>query len=201
MRRTAKRRKNRQANAWLVCGAMLLLMFIVVLGFALRGGYDTFMRAVYPIKYTDTVKQACEDFNVSESLVYAIIRNESDFDPQALSVADTRGLMQVTKTGLEWAQIRADEFDGVTVDGLYDPVVNIRCGVYIMSLLFEEFDSEQAVIAAYNAGIGNVQEWLADESYSADGITLHTVPFEETRHYIRRVTASRDMYQAYYELS
>ena len=200
MRRSSRRQSNRQARAWLVCGAVLLTVFSVLLTFALRGGYDTFVRAVYPMKYTETVEQACADFGVSESLVYAILRNESDFDPNALSVADARGLMQVTQTGLEWAQMRIDEYDGVTVDGLYDPTVNIRCGVYILSLLFEEFDNEQTVIAAYNAGIGNVQSWLTDEAYSADGITLHTVPFGETRRYIRRVTSSKEMYQTYYEL-
>ena len=108
--------------------------------------------------------------------------------------------MQVTQTGLEWAQIRTDEFDKIKARDLYDPDVNIRCGVYLLSLLFEQFHSEQAVVAAYNAGIGNVEEWLEDPAYSSDGTTLHTVPFEETRHYIDRVLSSKHIYQSYYQI-
>jgi len=146
------------------------------------------------------VMQACEDFDVEPSLVYAIMRTESKFNEQAHSTADAMGLMQITEISLEWMQYRSDEFKAYSVDQLYDPYVNIRCGVYMLCLLEEQFESEQAVIAAYNAGIGIVQEWLASEEYSSDGVTLHTVPYDETRAYISRVQSAKAIYEDYYQL-
>lgn len=183
-----------------LAAVLFLTVAVAVLCFALRDGYDLYVRSVFKLEHYDTVMQACDDFDMQPSLVYGIMRAESGFDEDAHSIADARGLMQVTQTGLDWAQIRSDEFDDVTVEDLYDPHVNIRCGVYILSLLFEEFESEQAVLAAYNAGIGNVEEWLTDTDYSFDGKTLHTVPFGETRHYIKRVQFSKGIYQDYFQI-
>lgn len=194
------RRKRRASRLWVAISVVILIGLAVLLFFGLRGGYDAYIRSTFELEHYDTVMGACEDFGMTPSLVYGIIRTESGFDERAHSVADARGLMQVTQTGLEWAQIRSDEFDDVTVDDLYDPAINIRCGVFLLSLLFEAFDSEQAVIAAYNAGIGNVENWLEDPAYSHDGITLHTVPYEETRNYIDRVTSSKGIYQNYYQI-
>lgn len=194
------RRKQKKRTGLMLITLLLLTALTVLLFFGLQNGYDRYLRSTFELEHYDTVMQACEDFGMTPSLVYGIIRTESGFDERAHSHADAMGLMQVTETGLEWAQIRTDEFDDVTVDDLYTAEVNIRCGVFLLSLLFEQFDSEQAVIAAYNAGIGNVEDWLADTAYSDDGITLHTVPFEETRHYIERVTSSKRIYQNYYQI-
>ncbi len=199
-RRKTSSRKARRKGCLAVLSLLVLAGLAALLFFGLRDGYDTYIRSTYELEHYDTVMKACDDFGMTPSLVYGIIRTESGFDERAHSVADARGLMQVTQTGLEWAQIRTDEFDEFTVEDLYDPTVNIRCGVYLLSLLFEEFDSEQAVIAAYNAGIGNVEGWLTDPAYSDDGLTLHTVPFEETRNYIKRVNSSKEIYQNYYQI-
>ncbi len=199
--KTSRRRRKRQKRTGLIVISLLLLSVIAILVFfGLRRGYDTYIRSTFELEHYDTVMQACNDFGMTPSLVYGIIRTESSFDERAHSHADAMGLMQVTQTGLEWAQIRTDEFDEVTVKDLYDPDVNIRCGVYLLSLLFEQFDSEQAVIAAYNAGIGNVEGWLEDTAYSHDGTTLHTIPFEETRNYLDRVTSSKRIYQNFYQI-
>lgn len=195
-----KRRKRKPRTGLLLISILLLTALSVILFFGLQNGYDRYLRSTFELEHFDTVMQACEDFGMTPSLVYGIIRTESGFDERAHSHADAMGLMQVTETGLEWAQIRTDEFDDVTTADLYNADVNIRCGVYLLSLLFEQFDSEQAVIAAYNAGIGNVEEWLADTAYSHDGTTLHTVPFEETRNYIDRVTSSKRIYQNFYQI-
>ena len=195
-----KRRKRKPRTGLLIISILLLTVLSVVLFSGLQNGYDRYIRSTFELEHFDTVMQACEDFGMTPSLVYGIIRTESGFDERAHSHADAMGLMQVTETGLEWAQIRTDEFDDFTVADLYTADVNIRCGVYLLSLLFEQFDSEQAVIAAYNAGIGNVEEWLTDDTYSSDGVTLHTIPFEETRNYIDRVTSSKRIYQTYYQI-
>jgi soluble lytic murein transglycosylase len=53
-------------------------------------------------------------------------------------------------------------------------------------------------LAAYNAGWGNVRKWLRDEAYSADGRTLHTIPFKETENFVKRVNAATDKYRELY---
>lgn len=196
-----RRRRKKRANPLLGIVAFLMMAAVaVILVLVLRGGYHTLMRSTYELAHQETVMKACEDFDVEPALVYAIMRTESKFNENALSSAEAMGLMQVTEISLEWLQYRSDEFKAYTVDQLYDPDINIRCGVYMLNLLEEQFESEQAVIAAYNAGIGIVQEWLQDEAYSSDGVTLHTVPYDETRAYIERVQDAKAIYEDYYQL-
>ncbi len=199
-KRTRRRRKRRNPLVY-IFSFLLLIALGIVLCFALRGGYNTFIRSTYKLEHYDTVMQACTDYDVDPALAYAIMRTESKFDENALSSANAKGLMQVADITLEWLQFRSDEFDNVSPDQLFDPVTNIRCGVYTLSLLEELFDSEQAVIAAYNAGVGAVQGWLEDPAYSSDGVTLHTIPYEETRAYVERVQSSKAIYTEYYHLS
>lgn len=202
-KRTSKRRKKKTSplkTALCLLLTVALVVAVVAASNALRNGYDNYIRATYKLEHESIVRDACATYDISPSLAYGIIRTESGFDEQALSSADAMGLMQVTQTGLEWAQLRSDDFDDVSVLDLYDPEVNIRCGVFLLHLLFEQFGSEQTVIAAYNAGLGNVQNWLADSAYSSDGKTLHTIPFTETRDYVDRVLASKAIYQQYYHL-
>lgn len=195
-----RRRKKRPSPVVYALSVALLIVLITAVSLCLRGGYDTYVRSTFELEHYDTVLQACEDYGVEPSLVYGVIRTESGFDEQAVSSADAKGLMQITESALEWLWLRSDEFDEVTADDLFDPETNIRCGVYMLSLLFEQFDSEQAVIAAYNAGLGNVEKWLADGTYSSDGVTLEAIPFEETRDYVERVQTSKAIYESYYHL-
>lgn len=201
MRRPASKTARSPRSSFLTgLGLLLPVAAVIAMGFALRGGYETYVRSTYEIEHFDTVMAACADFDIDPALAFGIIRTESRFDENAHSSADARGLMQITDVALEWVQLRSDEFDEVTVDDLYDPVINIRCGVYLLSLLFEQFDSEEAVIASYNAGNGKVEEWLANSAYSSDGIHLDTIPYEETRHYVSRVLSSKEIYTYYYHI-
>lgn len=200
----AKRRSRRKKR--LMMGLAVLLVIATAVGVlaiawtAMDAGYDTYIKSTYTLEYYDTVIAACEQYDVSPSLVYAVIRTESKFDPNAVSSADARGLMQLTAVALEWIRLRSDEFDDVTLDQLFDPATNIRCGVYFISLLQEQFSDEQTVVAAYNAGLGKVRDWLGDSTYSDDGKTLHTIPYAETRSYVKRVASSKAIYQEYYQL-
>lgn len=195
-----RRRKKRYHPLVFILPVLLIAGLVALLITAIGSGYDAYVKSTYKLHYYDEVSAACEDFGVDEALAYAIIRTESKFDPEALSSADARGLMQITQITLEWAQLRADEFDDLTIDDMYTPAHNIRCGVYVLSLLEEQFSDESTVIAAYNAGIGIVGEWLEDPAYSSDGVTLHTIPYEETAAYVKRVTSAKAIYQEYYGL-
>lgn len=200
MARRRSLRRYKRLLTWLFTAAFMIGLIVLVVA-AMNRGYDTFVKSTHTLKHYATVTEACEKYDVPPSLAYAIIRTESGFDPKAQSRVDARGLMQVTESGLAWIHQRSDEFDDVTVDKLYDPDINIRCGVYVLSLLRQEFDDDATVAAAYNAGIGTVWEWLENDAYSDDGKTLHTIPYDETRSYVKRVATSRKIYQKYYHLA
>ncbi|MBR5134763.1 MAG: lytic transglycosylase domain-containing protein [Clostridia bacterium] len=195
-RRRFRRRLGKLLFALVLIAGLALLVFK-----ALDRGYDVYVESTYTLEHYETVEAACEQYGVPMSLAYAIIRTESGFDETAHSTADAYGLMQMTQTGLDWIRQRSDEFDDVTVDDLYDPQTNIRCGVYYLSLLRAEFENDDTVAAAYNAGIGKVWAWLDDPACSDDGKTLHTIPYKETRTYVKRVASSRALYQEYYHLT
>ena len=81
---------------------------------------------------------------------------------------------------------------------LYDPQVNVEYGVYFLSILWEEYDDETVILSAYNAGMGNVDQWLSEEEHSSDGVTLHDIPYGETEQYVKNVLESQEMYRRLY---
>ena len=175
-----------------------LLVAVVLVIVGLRVAIPRVLRAAYPDTYRGEVLAAAEEYDLPPSLILAVIHTESGFDPAALSKAGAVGLMQITETTLEWAQMRGGEESAVV--SLTDPTFNIRIGSRVLKLLGEQFENEDTVLAAYNGGMGNVREWLADSRYSADGVTLHTIPFEETANYVKKVRFAQKMYQKLYDL-
>ena len=174
---------------------------IVVFGTTLiKRGYKQYYRAIYPLHYADEITTAAEEFDVPPSLIYAIVYTESGFNPQAISSAGAKGLMQLTDTTLEWALKRADEADKHAPEELFDPAINIHYGVYVLTLLEEQFESTETILAAYNAGIGRVNEWLKDPAYSDDGVQLKAIPYQETADYVRRVRETQKFYQNLYSI-
>lgn len=182
---------------WITVVAILVLFIGTLL---LKQGYKQYYSAVYPLQYTTEVTAASEEFGVESSLIYAIIHTESSFRPQATSSAGAKGLMQLTDSTLQWALSRAGEKGKYTAEDLYDPQINIHYGVYVLTLLGEQFDNTETILAAYNAGIGRVGEWLKNPDYSADGVHLDAIPYQETEDYVKRVQNARKQYQQLYNL-
>lgn len=179
-----------------VVTALILLLGTLLLNY----GYKRYYSAVYPLQFTEEVTAASKQFGVEESLIYAIIHTESSFQPQVTSSAGAKGLMQLTDSTLEWALNRAGEQGKYTAEDLYDPQVNIHYGVYVITLLGEQFENTETLLASYNAGIGRVGEWLKNPAYSADGVRLHTIPYPETAEYVHRVQNARKRYQELYNI-
>ncbi len=155
------------------------------------------LRYLYPQKYSDKVDIYSKQYGIESSLVYAIIKCESNFNADAISHAGAYGLMQITKDTYEWAAKR--EKDGEYTDkSLFDPDTNIRYGCAIYSIFQNEFGDPTICLAAYNAGRGRVKNWLADKNYSADGKTLDKIPFAETNTYVKKVLRTQKIYQLIY---
>ncbi len=166
----------------------------------LNRGYHRYLSGIYPLEHRELVETAAQEYAVPVSLIYAIIHTESGFLEDAISSAGAKGLMQITDDTFQWALNRAGEKGKYTSEALYDPAVNIHYGVYVLSLLREQFIDTETALAAYNAGQGRVREWLRDPACSDDGMHLDNIPYAETAEYIRRVTQTQKRYQALYDL-
>ena len=179
-----------------------LLVTILIIALLLGLGYfamEPIAKLIYPMKYSESVEAMSVQCNLPPSLIYAVIYTESKFNPDATSSANAKGLMQITDDTYRWACKRAGE-ESTTPDDLYAPDSNIRIGCYVLSLLYEQFNETETVLAAYNAGQGRVREWLKDPNYSKDGVTLYNIPYEETENYVRRVINTQKKYQKLYNI-
>lgn len=173
---------------------LTLLAVTVLSAFSVYNYVNTVIRrekAEYPIKYSEIVEKYSEEYGVPAAVVYATIRCESGFNPDAASPKGARGLMQITPDTFEWLCTKTGE-NSQTLD-LLDPDVNIRYGTFFLAMLYEEFGDAKTAHAAYNAGRGRVRGWLEDENCSKDG-KLYYIPFEETRVYVERIKRATEKY-------
>lgn len=174
---------------------LILLIFIIILYFVLfhlLGLENVIMKIAYPQKYSEYVIQYANEYEVDPLLIFAIIKAESDFNPQAKSHNEAKGLMQlIDKTAVELSK--------QTEVNLYDPETNIQLGTYYFSQLLEKYQQVGVALAAYNAGMGNVNNWIERGIIKADGTDLENIPYKETNMYVRRILNDYAMYQKLYE--
>lgn len=172
---------------------------IAVIAVLVVGNITNFIyKESYPKTYSAYVTKYSQEYNIDENLVYAVIRSESGFNPDAVSEVDAKGLMQITEDTFNWAHSRMENPDDVTYDNIFDPEVNIRYGVYILRLLLDEFQSEGTTIAAYHAGWGVVKGWLENSEYSSNGIDIESIPGTKTNSYVSTVLKAKENYEKIY---
>lgn len=179
----------------------IVAVVIAALVIALIGGYYIYKKysaAAYPLEYREYVEKYAAENHIDKYLVYAVIKTESGFNPSALSDAGARGLMQIMEDTFEWVKFKFDDEDTVYYD-MYDAEANIKYGCRLLGLLYEEFGNVECVAAAYHAGRGNVNNWLADKNYSKDGKHLDKIPISDTAHYVDKITKAMKKYIKLYE--
>ena len=154
------------------------------------------MRLFYPIKYELFVEKYSAEYEVDPNLIYAIIRTESSFKPDAVSSANAVGLTQITAETFEWLKSKLGE-EGKNIS-LSDPETSIKYGAFFISYLLDEFSDTDTAVAAYHAGRGRVNEWLSNPVISPDGKTLSDIPIPETAHYVKKVNKAFNVYNKMY---
>ena len=156
-------------------------------------------KLLYPQKYETEVKTYCREYGVKESLCYAMIKCESNFNENAESKAGAIGLMQLTPETFSYVCQNIYDYE-IDPSLIYDPATNIKCGVWLISYLQKEVSGEREVIAAYNAGMNKVKGWLNNPEYSSDGTTLSNVPYKETDNHIKKVLKTKNIYIKLYNM-
>ncbi len=178
-----------------VLTALVIIALLIIAIVTLSKSEHKFGNAVNGVKYTSYVYRYAEEFDVDPNLVFAIIKNESNFDPDAESPVGAKGLMQIMPETFSWLQNY--KYGEVTLDedDLFEPDINIKYGCIFLEFLTQKYEVTSTVVAAYNAGFGIVDTWLNTSEYSSDGKTLSYIPYSETSVYVDRVMNSKRYYE------
>jgi soluble lytic murein transglycosylase len=162
------------------------------------GSWELAWQLAFPRPFSELVEREAKKNDLEPSLVYAVMREESAFDPDAVSIANAYGLMQlIVPTAKMAAKGTGLPHDRVA---LRRPHVNIALGSRTLAQLRKRFsDNPLLAIPAYNAGPGNARAWLADRPSADFDLWIELIPFLETRRYTKRVLASRATYAFLYE--
>lgn len=153
------------------------------------------MKIVYPLRYSEIIYNMSEKYDIDRFILMGLIKAESNYIHDARSNV-AYGLMQLTEnTARDIArQLNMD----ITASDLDDPDLNIEIGCYYLKFLCNYYGNLDVALAAYNGGMGNVNKWLKDDMYSKDGISLHDIPFPETKQYVENVNKYARIYGKLY---
>lgn len=183
-----RKRRGKAFAAVILCVAAVALIAF---------GYKTFERQTHPIKYESFVERYSKEYGVDEFFVYAVIKTESGFRPDAVSSVGASGLMQIMEQTFDWLKYKQGDEQAVYSD-MFDPETNIRYGCFLLGYLVNEFGNEETAAAAYHAGRGVVNEWLCDKSLSSDGVHLDEIPISDTAHYVNKIKKAKAVYVSLY---
>jgi len=162
------------------------------------GAWVDAWKLAYPAPFQQIVQREAKRTGQSPALIYAIMREESAFDPDAESLADAYGLMQlIVPTAKSIARPLGLPADRVS---LKRPSVNIALGTGELARLAQAFpENTLLAIPAYNAGPGNPKRWLRERPNADFDLWVELIPYVETRRYVKRVLSSRAAYAFLYQ--
>ena len=179
---------------------LIIFIIIIIIVFVFLGMFkDKILKIIYPQNYKEIVSIYAEKYGVEENLIYAVIKAESNFNHEAVSHKGAIGIMHIMEeTGEEIATKLGMELDSENVrEELSKIENNINIGTNYLSILLEKYKSKEVALAAYNAGIGTVDNWIEKNIIKADGTDIENIPYKETNNYVRKIL--RD-YKIYCEL-
>lgn len=176
----------------LVCIIIALALLIGILNVNIK---NVILQKIYPITYSEYVYKYSEQNNVDPLLIFSIIKAESNFNEKSVSASNAKGLMQLmTSTADELAdKLEMENYD------IFDAQTNIALGTKYISILLEYYEENlYLALAAYNAGIGNVNKWIDTGIIKNDGSNIENIPYKETSNYVRKVVRDYRIYKELY---
>jgi soluble lytic murein transglycosylase len=182
---------------WLAGG----LVAVAVVLYALFGhkGREFIERTEYPLRYPAIVRAHARNYGIDPALLAAVIYTESHFRPHVRSASGAIGLMQLLPSTAEGIATRTGGTKFVASD-LDNPEINVRYGAWYLRHLRQHYaglpNSMTLALAAYNAGMANVDEWAA---HTRPGQPLQIpAPFAETQAYLSKIEHARGVYRRLY---
>jgi soluble lytic murein transglycosylase len=188
------------ARRLLILGGILILS----IGFGL--GFDAVATALdkknhpMPDTLSASVERYADEFGVPETVLWATLKEQSDFSSNLVGDGGAVGLMQISPALYETV-CRELLFEEPMDPGiLYDPETNLRIGAAYLSHLYQRYGVWDTVFAAYHAGIDQVDAWLKNPEYVNARGRLENIPQKETRDYVTQMNQSVRTYsELYYE--
>ncbi|HJI96330.1 MAG TPA: lytic transglycosylase domain-containing protein [Collinsella intestinalis] len=180
---------------WYRVFPLTVVLIFGLVSFAFAFAPSLLFKSMYPLRYEDEITASAATHGVDPYLVAAVIRSESSWDPEASSHQGARGLMQLMpKTAQDMVAKGLVDGKRYSYENLEDPTVNIEYGCAYLSYLLTYFNgATDRAIAAYNAGMGNVDGWAKQDKLLHNAIT-----FPETQAYLVRVNMAKARYQELY---
>jgi soluble lytic murein transglycosylase len=156
-----------------------------------------YWEALFPKAYWGDLKRFSTANELDPYLVASLIRQESEFNPNAISRANAVGLMQLLPvTGKKVAkEVKLHHF---SPSQLYTPTVNLQLGTRYFKSMVDKFGSFEYALAAYNAGSDRVEDWLAAGKYRDPQEFVESIPFTETREYVQAILRNANVYKQLY---
>jgi soluble lytic murein transglycosylase len=155
-----------------------------------------YWRILFPEPYWPTIRAEAEKNNLDPYFVASLIRQESEFNPNAVSYANAYGLMQLLPS-VGKAMAREEGLTHFQTFQLLDPETNIRLGTRYLRQMIDRFGGvEEYALAAYNAGDNRVVDWQAAGPYSGMDEFVESIPFTQTREYVQAILRNEETYRA-----
>jgi soluble lytic murein transglycosylase len=157
----------------------------------------SYWEALFPKPYWADLKKFSVSNSLDPYLVAALIRQESEFNPAAVSRANAVGLMQLLpKVGKGVA--KQEKLKHFSTQQLFTPQVNMQLGTRYFRAMVDKFGAFEYALAAYNAGSDRVQDWLGQGKYRDPQEFVESIPFTETREYVQAILRNENVYRQLY---
>jgi soluble lytic murein transglycosylase len=178
------------ATAWVLGAVLLGALVVSQINNATR-------RFGLPLSNAAVIRTQASAKHLDPALIAAVIYAETKFDPRP-SAAGAQGLMQILPKTAYFIARRSGGTRFQASD-LATPSVNVAYGSYYLRYLLDHYaGNEMLAIAAYNAGLTNVDRWVADARTSGQPLSDAAIPFPETREYVQRVLSAELDYRVAY---
>lgn len=189
-----KTKKEENLRKKITLCIFLTIIILIIINFGNIKNY--FLRKIYKIDYKEYVEKYSEEYEVDKYLVYSIIKAESNFKEDSISNKGAKGLMQLMPSTAEEIakkiEIQVDE------NNILNPQININLGTKYISNLIIKYKNIGLALAAYNAGSGNVDNWVEKGILDSNGTNLEEIPFLETNNYVRKILRDYKIYKKIY---
>ena len=189
-----KTKKEENLRKKITLCIFLTIIILIIINFGNIKNY--FLRKIYKIDYKEYVEKYSEEYEVDKYLVYSIIKAESNFKEDSISNKGAKGLMQLMPSTAEEIakkiEIQVDE------NNILNPQININLGTKYISNLIIKYKNIGLALAAYNAGSGNVDNWVEKGILDSNGTNLEEIPYVETNNYVRKILRDYKIYKKIY---